>query len=53
MGWMMLFWVAVIVGVPTVFWFLLSEGGPENDDLDREKYEDRVEHPRATGKRRY
>lgn len=25
MGWEMLFWVAVIVGVPTVLWFLLSD----------------------------
>ena len=25
MGRMMLFWVVVIVGVPTVLWFLLSE----------------------------
>jgi predicted MFS family arabinose efflux permease len=25
MGWIMLFWVVVIVGVPTVLWFLLSE----------------------------
>ncbi len=24
-GWVMLFWVAVIVGVPTVLWFLLAE----------------------------
>jgi predicted MFS family arabinose efflux permease len=25
MGWVMLFWVVVIVGVPTVLWFLLHE----------------------------
>ncbi len=25
MGWMMLFWVLVIVAVPTVLWFLLSD----------------------------
>lgn len=25
MGWWMLFWVAVIVGTPTVLWFLLAE----------------------------
>jgi hypothetical protein len=53
MGWVMLFWVVVIVGVPTVLWFLLSEGGPGNDDLDREDYEHRVEDPRTMGKRRY
>jgi predicted MFS family arabinose efflux permease len=27
MGWVMLFWVVVIVGVPTVLWFLLLENG--------------------------
>jgi uncharacterized membrane protein len=25
MGWMMVFWVVLIVAVPTVIWFLLSE----------------------------
>jgi len=25
MGWVMLFWVVVIVGVPTVLWFLMGE----------------------------
>ena len=25
MGWVMLFWVVVIVAVPTVFWFLMAE----------------------------
>lgn len=25
MGWMMLFWVALIVAVPTLLWFLLAE----------------------------
>ncbi len=29
MGWVMLFWVVVIVGVPTVVWFLISEDGKE------------------------
>jgi len=24
MGWMMLFWVVLIVAVPTIVWFLLS-----------------------------
>jgi len=27
MGWMMLFWVLLIVVVPTILWFLLSERG--------------------------
>lgn len=39
MGWVMLFWVLVIVAVPTALWFLLSErrngtGGRE-DTADR------------------
>jgi len=46
MKWVMLFWVAVIVGVPTVLWFLLSDGGPGNGGLDREDYEHHVDHPR-------
>ncbi len=25
MGWMMVFWVVLIVTVPTILWFLLSE----------------------------
>jgi hypothetical protein len=29
MGWWMLFWVVVIVGTPTVLWFLLPEKGRE------------------------
>ena len=38
MGWMMLFWVVVIVGVPTVLWFLLSEPrrSPRMPDDDRD-----------------
>ena len=31
MGWMMFFWVVLIVGVPTVLWFLLFEQRREND----------------------
>jgi len=27
MGWMMLFWVLLIVAVPTLLWFLLPERG--------------------------
>ena len=38
MGWGMLFWVSVIVGVPTVLWFLLPEEGPGNGGRDREDY---------------
>jgi len=53
MGWMMLFWVSVIVGVPTVLWFLLPEEGPGNGGPDREDDEHNVEHPPATGRRRY
>ncbi len=38
MGWVMLFWVVVIVGVPTALWFLLSEPGQSSrlpgDDRD-------------------
>lgn len=25
MGWLMLFWVLLIVAVPTILWFLLAE----------------------------
>jgi len=27
MGWTMLFWVLLIVAVPTILWFLLAERG--------------------------
>ena len=27
MGWMMLFWVLLIVAVPTILWFSLTEKG--------------------------
>jgi len=53
MGWVMLFWVSVIVGVPTVLWFLLPEEEPGSGDPDREDYKQSVEPPQATGKRRY
>ncbi len=46
MGWMMLFWVAVIVGVPTVIWFLLSEGVPGDGGIDQEDAEHRAEQSR-------
>jgi len=52
MGWVMLFWVSVIVGVPTVLWFLLPEEEPGSGDSDREDYKQNVEHPRTAGKRR-
>ena len=52
MGWGMLFWVSVIVGVPTVLWFLLPEEGPGNGGRDREDYKHDVEHPQTTEKRR-
>jgi hypothetical protein len=51
MGWVMLFWVSVIVGVPTVLWFLLPEEEPGSGDPDREDYKHNVEHPRTIGKR--
>jgi len=53
MGWVMLFWVSVIVGVPTVLWFLLPEEEPGSGNPDREDYKQNVEHPQTTGKRRY
>jgi predicted MFS family arabinose efflux permease len=37
MGWVMLFWVFVIVGVPTVLWFLLSEPGRSSRLPDAER----------------
>ncbi len=37
MGWVMLFWVVVIVGVPTVLWFLLSENGQSTRLPDAER----------------
>jgi len=52
MGWVMLFWVSVIVGVPTLLWFLLPEEAPGSGDPDREDYTQNVEHPRTAGKRR-
>jgi len=53
MGWVMLFWVSVIVGVPTVLWFLLPEDDPWNEDPDRKDHKSIVEHPQTTEKRRY
>lgn len=45
MGWTMLIWVAVIVGVPTVLWFLLSEREPANRDFDRQGDGHHLERP--------
>lgn len=53
MGWIMLYWVSVIVGVPTVLWSLLPEEGPGYGAPTLGDDEHNVEHPQATGRRRH